>query len=401
MTDNLNSSEPHVLCLLPGLVPVDPTNNEFSWLSKKMTGHVLIVDWSKKSDKPEPLGRFGHTRLASQLPFPIKIVRNLYFYVSKGLALHRKTRFDAIVAYGPYTTATAGFLIRLFTGVPLIVDFPANPITPYMYSRETPTFEERLKLVASRIMSGFVARSANHVRLLFPSQLREVAKLPRERISAFPYFTASSRTPATKAPSERYALILGGPWYRKGADLAIQAFQLIKDEFPDLCLKIVGYCYEKEYFEELARVSDRIELSRPLPHAEALALVHGCAVFLCPSRAEGMPRVLIEAMAAKRPIVAAAVDGAPYYLEHGREALICRPDDSWDLAAKTRTVLNDPDGSAAMGLRAKEHAGRLLSEDCYVDYFRDMVDSTLGRIAPEQRSEFRIWHREELPSQSS
>jgi glycosyltransferase involved in cell wall biosynthesis len=65
-------------------------------------------------------------------------------------------------------------------------------------------------------------------------------------------------------------------------------------------------------------------------------------VFVLPSHSEGSPYVLLEAMAAKVPIVATAVGGVPEMVTHEESALLASPGNPQALAAAIARVLGDP-----------------------------------------------------------
>ncbi len=386
--------DPNILCLFPSPVPIDPNDNEFLSLSTCLSGYILSPTWEREKKAATKIGRFEYHRVRSyHWPFPLKAFLTFAFYVFHGWKLHRtKQRVDAIVAYGPFTTAYAGLFLRFLTGAPLIVDFPANPITSYQYNSAIPGRQDRIKLFVSKTTSPFIARAADRLRLLFPGQLRDVVDIPREKISAFHYYTAVSSIEIGEE-SNNAILVLGGPFYRKGVDLAIEAFKSIEDEFPDLKLTVVGYSHDEGYFRDLAAGDPRIEILKPVLHSKALKMVQACRVLACPSRAEGMPRVVIEAMTAAKPIVAAAVDGIPHYLDDGREALIVKAGDSQDLAEKLRRILSDPTEAREMGAHARAAALEYLSEAAFAEYFRDMIDIAMGRLPFEKSRDLRLWRR--------
>ena len=64
-------------------------------------------------------------------------------------------------------------------------------------------------------------------------------------------------------------------------------------------------------------------------------------LFVLPSLfGEGMPMVLLEAMAAGLPVVATAVEGIPEAIRHGRDGLICQPADPHGLAAAIERIIS-------------------------------------------------------------
>ena len=96
-------------------------------------------------------------------------------------------------------------------------------------------------------------------------------------------------------------LLVGTPWYLKGADLLVEAFHRLAPDFPDVKLKILGYFPDGDKLFELIGGSPQIEVLKARPLPEALAVIRNAAILVLPSRCEGIGRVLIEGMAAGIP----------------------------------------------------------------------------------------------------
>lgn len=78
-------------------------------------------------------------------------------------------------------------------------------------------------------------------------------------------------------------------------------------------------------------------------------LMHACDVFLLTSLWEGLPKVLPQAMAAGRPIVATAVDGTPEAVKDGVNGFLSRPHDISLMSEKLALLLKDRGLAARMG----------------------------------------------------
>jgi len=77
-------------------------------------------------------------------------------------------------------------------------------------------------------------------------------------------------------------------------------------------------------------------------------------IFVLPSLNEGMGRVLVEAMAAGKPIVASKIGGIPDLVKHGDNGLLVPPGDEKALADGIRQLINDPEKAKKMGQRGRE-----------------------------------------------
>lgn len=92
---------------------------------------------------------------------------------------------------------------------------------------------------------------------------------------------------------------------------------------------------------------------------DARDLIAGMDVLAMPSRFEGLPIVLLEAMAAATPVVATSVDGIPEAIRDGVEGFLVDPGDVDQLAERIGRVLNDPALAERIGDTARQ---RVISE---------------------------------------
>ena len=86
-----------------------------------------------------------------------------------------------------------------------------------------------------------------------------------------------------------------------------------------------------------------------------------------PSRQEGLPVSLLEAMAHGCPVVATRVGGIPQLVEHGRTGLLVPPRDPAALRAAIETVLADPELGRRMGREARARVASLCSWERITD----------------------------------
>ena len=105
-------------------------------------------------------------------------------------------------------------------------------------------------------------------------------------------------------------------------------------------------------------------------------------VVVLSSRNEGTPVALIEALAARRPVVATDVGGVRHVVQHGETGWLCGPGDSAGLARLMQQVISEPEASGRMAeagrLRVASRFGyeRLLAEH------RSLYEELLGGAEP-------------------
>ncbi len=85
-------------------------------------------------------------------------------------------------------------------------------------------------------------------------------------------------------------------------------------------------------------------------------------VFVLPSLNEGMGRVLVEAMASGRPIVASRAGGIPDLVIHEQTGLLVSPADESGLADAIHRILQDPEKAKIMGQKGKARSKRFSVE---------------------------------------
>jgi glycosyltransferase involved in cell wall biosynthesis len=379
-----------LLYILPGLVPPssDPALDKFTFLSEIAEGEVLLPVWwdSPKNVSPFlretfPIYRVGefcyHLFLSERFPKPLRRLANFLFYVRRGLQLHRKEKFDAIMVYGTNMPGIAGMILKWILGAPLIVEIPGVPEHAFQYVVPRPGIRTSMKrFVADRLL-GFVCGAADCIKLLYPLQLQSYPRLRDRKAVVFHDFVPLHVISPGQS-DERFILLSGYPWYTKGVDVLIRAFHSIAGQFPGYKLKLMGHYPDREYLNQLAAGCPQIEFLSPRQYEDALKVIGNCSIYVLASRSEAMGRVLLEAMAAERPIIASAVGGVPYYIQDEDNGLLFESGNVEQLAAKLTTLLSDPELQARLASRAYEKAFSEYDEQSYVRSFDMMLQSLPG-----------------------
>lgn len=170
-------------------------------------------------------------------------------------------------------------------------------------------------------------------------------------------FVAEPRPGACRNPAE--LLLIGSlAQLYKAPDVLIRAVALCAQRGRVLRLTIVGQGRHRPELERLARslgLTDRVRFAGSLPPGPAAvrAAIDDADVFVLPSRTEGLPRVLIEALARAAPCIGSAVGGIPELL--APEDLV-PPNDVAALAAKIEEFVSQPARLASTSARNLAHA---------------------------------------------
>jgi glycosyltransferase involved in cell wall biosynthesis len=151
------------------------------------------------------------------------------------------------------------------------------------------------------------------------------------------------------AESSRFIVLFVGRFYRrKRVDVLLRVAAVLRESIPNLEIRIVG---NGPFGPQLHRLSRDLNLGGTVvwlgdvSRAELAAEYNRCAVFCLPSVQEGFGIVLLEAMAASRPIVASRAAAIPEVVPHG---VLVEPDSPEALAAAIEALHRSPDTRASL-----------------------------------------------------
>jgi glycosyltransferase involved in cell wall biosynthesis len=163
------------------------------------------------------------------------------------------------------------------------------------------------------------------------------------------------------SPGDRVVGVVGRLAPFKGHEFLLQAFARLRAEDARIRLLVVGDGPRRAALERQAielGIADAVQFTG---HREDVAdLLPTMEVFVLPSVAEDFGRVLLEAMALERPVVATEAGGVPEIIERQVCGLLVPPADPQALADAVRTLLADPALGRAMG-----RAGRQRVESAF------------------------------------
>jgi glycosyltransferase involved in cell wall biosynthesis len=100
-----------------------------------------------------------------------------------------------------------------------------------------------------------------------------------------------------------------------------------------------------------------------------------CYCLVVPSVSEGLPRVILEALALANPVIASRVGGIPELIEDGKNGFLFKAGDSDELAEKLKTLLNNKTLAVEMGRRGRNLVGEKFSNEKYLANYIRMINS--------------------------
>ncbi|WP_300673942.1 glycosyltransferase [Desulfoluna sp.] len=139
---------------------------------------------------------------------------------------------------------------------------------------------------------------------------------------------------------------------KKGFPLLIQACAILKRQGLTFHLEIAGDGPMKEALQQRVRELDltaEVTFKGPLPHGEVPGWISGLDCFVLPCRRDadgdmdGIPVVLMEAMASGVPVISTSISGIPELIDDKKTGLLCEPGSHDALAEALKAMLNDPE----------------------------------------------------------
>lgn len=157
-------------------------------------------------------------------------------------------------------------------------------------------------------------------------------------------------------PTSPLVAAIGRLTPHKGFAALIKAWRIVRDRIPDGVLAIAGWdvAGHRQELESLAASLGLGSSVRFLGFVDDIpGLLTACDVFALPSTSEGFGQVVIEAMAAGKPVVVSRTPPLTEIVTNGDTGHLVPPQDPEALAGALLDLLEDPGRAAAMGSRAR------------------------------------------------
>lgn len=342
-------------------IPFPPTPE----LRRKFTLHARLLRQTSVTTGGRGIVWVGGVRVVFLPQLRRGVVGGAVFYatapfVALGLAAAR--RRAALVCQSPFEAFGVVLLSRLLP----------RPIRPRIQVELHGDWRSASRLYgsparallgpASDRLAEWALRRADRVRAVSQSLAGEAREAgyagPIDQHFTFSDFSAFVAARPEPFPTTPVALFVGVLERYKAVDVLLAAWEDVVDEIPEARLVVVG---DGTLGAELrrrahARPMHNVDLRSPLRPPELASLYDACTCLVLPSRSEGLPRVVMEAMARGRPVVASDVGGMRELVEEGVTGRVVPPEDVGALAKALRDVLADPEGAERMGRVAHSRA---------------------------------------------
>jgi len=357
------------------------------WLAKKWDAVEEELDY-RLVGAAAPDSAPSDARFKISPPIRPLVLDGLVFYLRLPfrLARHiREFRPDAIFASDPIVGAAALLARRLAGGdTKIIVEVHGDWRT---FARAYGAPSRRLIAPFLDLAAAAAVRHADATRAVstFTSDLiRDVRGRPPSAVfTAFSDLSAFTAKPIAPLPKRPTVVFVGSlEPYKNIAGLG-EAWRLVSERLPEAKLVIVGRGSQHDVVARLvADYPDRVDHHEWLDPPAVAEVLDDATVLVLPSWPEGLGRVVIEAFARGRAVVATDAGGIPDLVTHEREGLLIPPADPVTLAAALERVLGDRELAERMGKAAHvRYADWDTTPEELARHMRDLVDATVAGTA--------------------
>ena len=160
-----------------------------------------------------------------------------------------------------------------------------------------------------------------------------------------------------RAPAVPTILYVGRLVPEKGQAVLLEAVARLREEGREVRVKLAGEGELRPHLEGCCRelgIADCVTFLGPVSQERIRDLYGEAAIFCLPSFAEGVPVVLMEAMAMGLPVVTTRIAGIPELVEDGAGGVVVAPGRADELARRIAALLDDPGKRHELGAAGRE-----------------------------------------------
>ena len=300
-------------------------------LSSIFAAHVHCIQKS-------PIGylRMASSALKLMIKGPKSPIKAIAYFAEAGILLQWVHRLDITHIHEHFANPTAivAILMKTYGGISYSLSVHGPDI---FYRVDSAMLEEKIKEAAFvRCISHYCLSQI--MRISDPSEWH---KLHIVRCGVNPDLYTIRTDPCNTIPN---ILCVGRLVPAKGQHILLEACRMLKKEGVPFKLTLVGDGPDKIALEELAISSDMgssITFTGALGQDTVRDYYDKADLFVLASFAEGVPVVLMEAMAKEIPVISTRITGIPELIDHEHDGLLATPCDVEDLARQIRKLLDD------------------------------------------------------------
>jgi glycosyltransferase involved in cell wall biosynthesis len=349
---------------------VDTLNRRFALRMREYTDRYSIECW-----KPERMIRESITvhedrityRIfpASKSSFPYK-----HFSPSMLKAVREECRKgDCLLYIHGVHGKWINLIPLLVKDVPIVAQHHGEDVTYTLNN-----FISKPWRIILAILERQALKNVDHFFMLYSGAKDKLSRyVPEERISIqtsgvdFDLFQPMGREEAKHAlglnPRKRYLLSIGMLENRKGTDLLLRALPPVFNKYPDIELLLIGTSARKEYEKMLLEITlqsgitERVKFLGQIENEKLPLYYNASDLFILPSiKAEGVPKVLMEAAACNLPFITTPIGGIRELAHEIGGGILIEPGSPEKIGLAIDGYFSHPPATLNLREKAKKHS---------------------------------------------
>lgn len=351
----------NIIFLTQNNCPIENLKNNFYFKPLKYCLYVTINSESNKMIKESKLTICGFKWSLFGKYF--KVIKLCSYYI-------KRKKFDLINISEPLSGLFIGYYLKIKYKIPISVDV-RMPIFENFYG-------ESIKVLLFSPLIKLILKKADSIRAMcskHKEMLEHKLKVSNDKIFVIPPCRLLADFKQNdldhNIDNHKFQLLCVARLVKqKDIPTLIKSISLVKKTYPDIKCVIVGDGPEKRKISHLVKkmsLEKNILFENKMAHKKLMVYFSRCNVFILSSVRESLGVVMLEAAAAKKPIVATNTIGAQELIKDGFNGYIVPIKDHNKLAERIIFLLSNPHKQKKMGennLKYIKQKGFYDFDDC-------------------------------------
>ncbi|MFA5363891.1 MAG: glycosyltransferase family 4 protein [Candidatus Bathyarchaeia archaeon] len=259
--------------------------------------------------------------------------------------------------------------------------FVFGPTSAHIYPR--PLDEKMLQEITGTIHRKTVQNCDRLITISDQVKTYYAKSFDPEKIWTIPLGVDSQVFSPAKRGTEKdgHEILFAGYLYKlKGVEYLIKAVNMVKSQGKDVKLRIVGNGPDKKRLVRLVetlQMENVVTFEGLVPHTLMPEYYRRCNVFCFPTLGEPFGKVVIEAMACAKPVIASNIGGPTEIIEDNKTGLLVPPANPEILAERIIELLEDETKTKQLGANARNTVIQRYSWEKIADSYHRLYESLI------------------------
>lgn len=273
--------------------------------------------------------------------------------------LYKTFKFNIIHAHTITPDGHAAMFFKRHFNVPMICTVRGSDLNEYPFSTKKMYKTSKKVLEEADAIITVSKDLANRVKSI--ANIKRSPYIIYNGIDTSKFYNYGKRESLKRwlgiSPKWKVISFIGRCEKEKGIFELFEAFIRIDKSNRNVCLLIIGDGKDKFVLHKLINqynLNTKVLMKENVLHEEIPKYLNASDIFVLPSYSEGLPNVLLEAIACELPVVATKVGGIPEIIFNEQNGLLCTPGDSTSIENSILEILSDLDNYRDIGKKASE-----------------------------------------------